>query len=74
MKRKIKRLRELLVRHGNRVDILIGWTLTPKEKAAVEKQRMKYWKKLLAADPELLRQAADELNAQELKWQARRYD
>lgn len=70
MRREIKRLRELLVRHGNRADILKNFRfpffgITRKQ---MEADRRKTWKKLMAADPELLRIAAEELNEREQEW------
>jgi hypothetical protein len=71
-KRRIKRLRELLVRHGNRLDALRlkGWTAA--ERKWLEKERKKYWDKLMAAPSDLLAEAAEELNEREIAWRRKR--
>lgn len=71
---KIKHLRNLLIRHGNLVDWLKwgNWVNLKRcfgiTKKMVERDRLKVWKKLMAADTRLLRIAADELNRRELEF------
>ena len=72
-KRKVKWLREYLVRHGNYADFLKDGNFTTLKhfgvtRKMVERGRKKIWKKLMAADPRLLKIAADELNERELRW------
>lgn len=71
-KREVKRLKELLVRHGNRANLL-DFDMVKKNqrnRVIVERERKRYWDLLMAADPRLLKIAADELNAMEEKWWA----
>jgi hypothetical protein len=73
-KRKVKRLKHWLVAHGNTADML-RWPLPPILGVApsdVERERRKIWNRLTKADTRLLKIAAEELNAQEMKWRAAR--
>jgi len=73
-RREVKQLRELLVRHGNRCNMLelnlelVGKLSSEKHlRGKVERERKRYWDKLMKADRRLLQIAAEELNKRELR-------
>jgi hypothetical protein len=73
-RRTVKQLRELLVRHGNRCDLLkldlelVGQFLHETNvRRRAERERKKYWDQLMKADRRLLIIAAEELNGRELR-------
>jgi len=72
-RRTVKKLRELLVRHGNRCDLLTmnleraGKVLQIRNwRGKAERERKQCWDELKRADRRLLLIAAEELNKREL--------